>query len=95
MHSLDAQLGRDRKPTLYELRLAERRLAARIAALDDRVQVALFADDGLGSPQAIAAVDILCAALGELRELLDETRREIDAELTARETRRTLPRRWG
>ena len=95
MHSLDAQLGRDHRPTLYELRLAERGLLTRISALDHRVQVALFADDGLGSSQAIAAVDILCAALGELRELLDETRREIDAELTARETRRALPRRWG
>ena len=95
MHSLHAQLGRDPRPSLFELRLAERRLTRRVAQLDARVQSALFADDGLGSPQGVAVVDVLCASIGEIRELLDETRREIDAELQAREARRSVPRRWA
>ena len=94
MHSLDAQLGRDPRPSLFELRLAERRLSGRAAQLDARVQSALLADDGLGSVQAVAAVDVLCASIGEVRELLAETRREIDAELATRRARRSVPRRW-
>lgn len=94
VHSLDARLGRDPRPSLFELRLAERRLRARLVELDARVQGSLFAGDGLGSAEAVATVDVLCASIGELRELLDETRREIARELTARQARRARPRRW-
>ena len=95
MHSLDAQLGRDTRPTLFELRLAERRLRARLAELDARVQGSLTSDEGLGSSHAVATVDVLCASIGELRELQEETRREIARELAVRRARRALPRRWS
>ena len=94
VHSLDAQLGRDPRPSLFELRLAERRLRTRLAELDARVQGSLFADDGLGSTEAVATVDVLCAAIGELRELLEETRREIARDVAARHARRSSARRW-
>lgn len=95
MYSLDAHLARDPRPTLFELRLAERRLRARLADLDARVQASLTSDEGLGSEQAVAAVDVLCASISELRELLDETRREIARDVAARSRRRTPVRRWG
>ena len=94
VHSLDAQLGRDPRPSLFELRLAERGLRTRLAELDARVQGSLFVDDGLGSTEAVATVDVLCASIGELRELLEETRREIVREVAARQARRSSTRRW-
>ena len=95
MHSLDAQLGRGPRPTLFELRLAERRLRGRLAELDARVQGSLSTDEGLGSAEAVATVDVLCASIGELRELLEETRREIAREVAVGRARRALPRRWS
>ena len=92
--SLDTQLGRDPRPTLFELRLAERGLRARLIQLEARVQRSLFADDGLGSAEAVATVDVLCASIGELRELLDETHREIARAVAVRRARRSRTRRW-
>ena len=83
------------RPTLLDLRLAERRVRARLADLDARVHGSLTSDDGLGSPEAVATVDVLCASIGELRELLDQTRREIAREVAAQRSRRTRPRRWS
>ena len=94
MHSLDAQLGRGPRPTLFELRLAERRLRARLLDLDARVQGSLFGTEALMSDRAVTTIDVLCASIGELRELLEETRREISRELAVQQARRTRPRRW-
>lgn len=82
------------RPGLFELRLLERRLRDRIAALDARVDELL----SLGGPPSdtqVAEVDVLCAAIAEARELLDEARREAAREVQHRRSRRTRPRRWA
>lgn len=81
-------------PGLYELRVLERRLRGRIATLDARVDELLMVPD-LPSAEQIAAVDVLCAAIAETRELLDEVRRETRHELQAAHARRARPRRWA
>ena len=82
------------RPGLYRLRVLERRLRTRIADLDARVD-ALLLLDGPPSDRQVAEVDVLCAAIAELRELLDEARREAAAEVQDRRTRRSRPRRWA
>jgi hypothetical protein len=92
---LYAHLGDDSRPGLFQLRVTERSLRLRLHALDDRVQWALAADDGLGTNESVSEVDVLCASILELRELLDETRTEIAREVAALSARRDAPRRWN
>jgi hypothetical protein len=82
------------RPALFDLRLLERRLLHRIAELDARVDV-LLALPGPPTDEQIAAVDVLCASIGEVHELLEEARSEAAVELQHRRTRRAAPRRWA
>ena len=82
------------RPGLFELRVLERRLRARIALLDGRVD-ALLSFPGQPTVEQVAEVDVLCAAIAELQELRDEARREAAAEELARQARRARPRRWS
>ena len=82
------------RPGLFRLRVLERQLRARIADLDARVDAQLMLDGPPGDEQ-VASVDVLCAAIAELQELLDEARREAAAEVHARQTRRSGSRRWA
>ena len=59
----------------YELRVIERSLRERLRDLEARVD-AVLAHPGPPSFEQVGAVDVLCAAIAELREMLDETRRE-------------------
>ncbi len=59
----------------YRLRVLERRLRQRVAVLDRRVDDLLHAP-GIPTMDDVARVDILCASIGELQELMDEARRE-------------------
>jgi hypothetical protein len=81
------------KPGLFELRMLERRLRERVRELDLRVDEVLVLD-GPPTGEQVARVDVLCAAIGEARELLDEVRREAAAEVQDRRARRARPRRW-
>jgi hypothetical protein len=82
------------RPGLFQLRLLERSLRARIAELDARVD-ALLALDGPPAPRDVADVDVLCAAIAETRELLDEARREAARHVARRHERRSGRRRWA
>ena len=86
--------GSGLRPSLFELRVLERRLRERVRELDLRVDDLLVLD---GPPTAsqVGQVDVLCAAIAEARELLDEVRREATAEVQDRRDRRVGPRRWG
>lgn len=90
-----AYLGDGYRPGLFRLRVTERELRLRLARLEDRVQWALAASDGLATDEAVGEVDVLCASIGELRELLDETRDEIARQVAALSARRDRPRRWN
>ncbi len=82
------------RPGLYQLRVLERRLRERVRELDLRVDDLLVLD---GAPTAaqVGQVDVLCAAIAEARELLDEVRREATHEVQDRRDRRVRPRRWA
>jgi hypothetical protein len=82
------------RPGLYQLRVLERSLRARIDDLDARVD-ALLALDGPPTTRRVADVDVLCAAIAETRELLDEARREAARHVARRRERRLRPRRWA
>ena len=82
------------RPGLYELRVLERRLRARIAVLDARVDDLLMVP-GMPSLDRVVAVDVLCASIAEARELLDEVRREAAHELQTQHVRRARPRSWS
>src|SRR5688500_11102792 len=56
------------RPGLVELRLLERRLDARLAKLDARVEELLHAPSPYTDDE-IGQVDVLCAAIAELAEL--------------------------
>lgn len=62
-----------------DLRRLERSLEDRIAGLDTRVD-ALLAFDGPPTDADIAAIDVACAAIGELSELLEVVRTESGAD---------------
>jgi hypothetical protein len=81
------------RPGLYELRVLERGLRRRIAALDGRVDELLLLD-GAPTDAQVGEVDVLCAAIAEARELLDEARAEVAALTQHHRRRRAAPRRW-
>jgi hypothetical protein len=89
----DDLLARGQRPGLYQLRVLERTLRGRIAELDARVDE-LLSLDGPPTDDEVAQVDVLCAAIAEARELMDEARREAVAEVHRR-IRRDAPRRWA
>lgn len=80
-------------PGVLQLRLLARRLDGDLERMDARVDELLMSD---GAPTAgdVAEMDVLCAAIGEVRELLDEARSEAARATMARRARRTQPRRW-
>ncbi len=81
-------------PGLFDLRLLERRIETRLADLDARVDF-LLALPGAPTDAQVAAVDVLCAAIAETQELLDEARRDAAGEARRRRERRQTPRRWS
>ena len=80
-------------PGVLQLRLLARRLDADLERMDKRVDELLLSD-GPPSDADVSEMDVLCAAIGEVRELLDEARAEAARETIARRTRREQPRRW-
>ena len=94
--TLDSLVAGAPAPTLLRLRVLDRRLSERIAHLDAEVDALLRAggSGGLDTDDAVAAVDVLCAAMAEVGELRDEARRQIARELAARRARRSGVRRW-
>jgi hypothetical protein len=81
-------------PGLYQLRVLERQLRARIAVLDRRVD-GLLDFTGLPTDGQVAEVDVLCAAIAEQQELLEEARREATRHVERRRRRREPRRRWA
>ena len=82
------------RPGLYQLRVLERELRRRLAGLDERVDL-LLQFEGIPSARQVADVDVLCAAIAETQELLDEVKREADGHVEGRRRRRNSPRRWA
>ena len=82
------------RPGLYELRVLDRSLRGRLAELDARVDE-LLALDARPTDAQVGAVDVLCAAIAEVRELLDEARHEAAAVTLHQRARRATPRRWS
>ena len=80
-------------PGVLELRLLARRLEGDLARLDARVDEMLLCRRA-PSDADVAEMDVLCAAIGEISELLDEARTEAARETMARRARRARPRRW-
>lgn len=81
-------------PGVHPLRLLERRLEPHVARMDRRVDALLFSAAPPTRAQ-VAEIDILCAAIAEVRELLDVARDEVAREAMARRARRARPRRWA
>jgi hypothetical protein len=92
--TFDDLMRRGPRPGLYQLRVLERSLRGRIADLDARVD-ALLVLDGPPTDDQVAEVDVLCAAIAELRELRDEARHEAAAHVQRSHRRRSRPRRWA
>lgn len=82
------------RPGLYQLRVLERQLRRRLAALDARVD-GLLQLDGIPTIRQVADVDVLCAAIAETHELLDEVRTAATTHAEGRRRRRQSPRRWA
>jgi hypothetical protein len=78
---------------VLQLRLLERKLGADIARMDVRVDELLLSSKA-PTDDEILEVDVLCAAIGEIRELLEEARADAVRETLARRARRAQPRRW-
>lgn len=81
------------EPGLLELRLLEKRLTAHIDRLDERVDRLLYSTRSPTEAE-VGEMDVLCAAIAEARELLDEARHEAAVETMSRRLRRTRPKRW-
>ena len=79
---------------MLQLRLLERKLVPQLARMDRRVDTLLFSASEPTRAQ-VAEIDILCAAIAEVRELLDEARHDAARETMARRARRARPRRWA
>ena len=86
--------GRDPRPALLDLRVLERSLVGRIARLDRRVDH-LLDFRGIPTLEQVGEVDVLCAAIAEQKELLDEARAEMATHVERRRRRREHPRRWA
>ena len=82
------------RPSLVELRVLERRLDARLAELDARVETLLHSPAPYTDDE-ISHVDVLCAAIAELAELQAAARADVIREHAARKARRSGVRRWG
>jgi hypothetical protein len=82
------------RPGLFQLRVLERELRGRVAELDDRVD-GLLDFVGIPTEEHVAEVDVLCAAITEQQELLDEVRAEAARHLERSHERRSHPRRWA
>jgi low affinity Fe/Cu permease len=80
-------------PGVLQLRLLEKRLGADIARMDARVDELLLSSKA-PTDDEITEVDVLCASIAEIRELLEEARCEAARETLARRARRARPRRW-
>jgi hypothetical protein len=82
------------RPGLFQLRVLERELRGRIAMLDRRVD-GLLDFVGLPSDAHVAEVDVLCASIAELQELLGEVRADAARHLERSHERRISKRRWA
>jgi hypothetical protein len=82
------------RPGVLALRLIERRLDDRLAALDARVDMLLH-EAGPYTDDEVTRVDVLCAAIAEVTELRDAARIDIVRERATRKARRSGLRRWG
>jgi len=91
--TLTVLAGGDERIGLFELAVLERRLRDRIDDLDARVQRHLSFAGGF-SDEAVAGIDVLCAAIAEARELHGAVARELHAERSRRRERRDTVRRW-
>ena len=80
-------------PGVLQLRLLARRLDGDLERMDARVDELLLCASA-PTDRDVAEMDVLCAAISEVRELLDEARSEAARETIARRARRTQPRRW-
>lgn len=94
LRDLLSPAGRHPRPALYDVRVLERELTARIAVLDARVDV-LLDFKGIPTVEQVGEVDILCAAIAEQEELLEEARREASRHVERHRARRERPRRWA
>ena len=80
-------------PGVLQLRLLARRLDADLERMDQRVDELLLSE-GPPTDADVSEMDVLCAAIGEVRELVDEARSEAARETIARRAKRAQPRRW-
>src|SRR3712207_2162153 len=94
LHDLTNPARTHGRPGLFQLRVLERELRGRLAVLDKRVD-GLLDFVGLPTDEQVAAVDVLCASIAELQELLDEVRAEAALHLERSHERRSRPRRWA
>jgi hypothetical protein len=81
-------------PGAAELRALDRELRRRLAMLDARVD-RLLQIEGAPSDEQVAEVDVLCAAITEAQELLEEARAAAHERIRSRRARRARPRRWA
>ena len=95
LHDLTNPTRTHGRPGLFQLRVLERELRAGVGVLDDRVDAILLHVDGPPTDEQVAEVDVLCAAIRERHELLDEVRTEAARHLERTHERRTRPRRWA
>jgi hypothetical protein len=94
LRDLTNPTGRHPRPALYDVRVLERELTARIKVLDRKVD-ALLDFKGIPTVEQVGEVDILCAAIAEQEELLEEARREASRHVERHRSRRERPRRWA
>jgi hypothetical protein len=80
-------------PGVLALRQLERKLEIQLARMDARVDRLLMRPTA-PSDADVTEIDVLCASIAEVRELLHEARAEATRETMARRARRARPRRW-
>jgi hypothetical protein len=82
------------RPGVVTLRVLVERLSDRLAELDARVDM-LLDSPAPYTDEEITAVDVLCAAIGEVSELREAARQDVLRDRAARKARRRGVRRWG